>query len=73
MRGDHPLRSIRQFVEAALEALSPEFSKLYSARMGRPSTINGRYKAQVIAPRWIVRESAIAPLSAIMWRSRSES
>jgi transposase len=37
VRRDHPLRSIKQFVDAALEALSPEFGKLYSARMGRPS------------------------------------
>jgi transposase len=37
VRRDHPLRAIREFAEAALEALSPEFSALYSARMGRPS------------------------------------
>jgi transposase len=34
---DHPLRRIRPFVEAALEALSDDFSALCSARMGRPS------------------------------------
>jgi transposase len=33
---DHPLRPIRQIVDAALAALSPEFEKLY-ARFGRPS------------------------------------
>jgi transposase len=32
----HPLRVIRRIVNETLEALSPEFSKLYS-RMGRPS------------------------------------
>jgi transposase len=37
VRRDHPLRAIRRFTDAALEALSPEFSTLYSARMGRPS------------------------------------
>ena len=33
---DHPLRSIRELVDAALAALSPDFEKLYS-RDGRPS------------------------------------
>src|SRR6516225_552756 len=33
---DHPLRAIREIVNAALAALSPEFEKLY-ARLGRPS------------------------------------
>src|SRR5256884_3915834 len=33
---DHPLRAIRQIVNAALTALSPEFEKLY-AKSGRPS------------------------------------
>ncbi|MDQ0394776.1 transposase [Labrys monachus] len=33
---DHPLRAIRAIVDEALEALSPEFDKLYS-RHGRPS------------------------------------
>ena len=33
---DHPLRPIRQIVDEALGALSPEFEKLY-ARFGRPS------------------------------------
>ena len=37
VRRDHPLRRIKQFVDAALEALSEDFSALYSARMGRPS------------------------------------
>lgn len=36
VRGDHPLRVIRRLVEAALEALSEDFSELYSG-MGRPS------------------------------------
>ncbi|OXE37158.1 MAG: IS5/IS1182 family transposase, partial [Phenylobacterium zucineum] len=36
VRGDHPLRRIKTFTDAALEALSCDFSKLYSARMGRP-------------------------------------
>jgi transposase len=34
--GDHPLRAIREIVNAALAALSPEFEKLY-AQSGRPS------------------------------------
>jgi transposase len=33
---DHPLRAIREIVNAALALLSPEFEKLY-ARLGRPS------------------------------------
>ena len=37
VRCDHPLRRIKLFVDAALEALSADFSVLYSARMGRPS------------------------------------
>lgn len=37
VRRDHPLRSIRQIADAALEALTEEFSKLYAVRMGRPS------------------------------------
>jgi transposase len=36
VRRDHPLRAIRQFVGAALESLTGEFSQLYSG-MGRPS------------------------------------
>jgi transposase len=37
VRRDHPLRRIKQFADAALEALSGDFSALYAARMGRPS------------------------------------
>ena len=33
---DHPLRPIREIVDRALEALSPQFAKLYSLT-GRPS------------------------------------
>jgi transposase len=36
VRRDHPLRTIRQFADAALEALTQDFSRLYSG-MGRPS------------------------------------
>ena len=36
VRRDHPLRSIRQLVDAALDTLSGDFSALYSG-MGRPS------------------------------------
>ena len=36
VRADHPLRRIKVFADAALAALSEEFSRLYSA-MGRPS------------------------------------
>ena len=36
VRRDHPLRSIRRFGDAALEALTADFSELYS-RIGRPS------------------------------------
>jgi hypothetical protein len=37
---DHPLRPIRQIVDKALAALSPEFEKLY-AKLGRPSISAG--------------------------------
>jgi hypothetical protein len=33
---DHPLRAIRDLVDAALKELSPVFQRLYS-RIGRPS------------------------------------
>ncbi|PSH02871.1 MAG: hypothetical protein CXZ00_15235 [Acidobacteria bacterium] len=36
VRQDHPLRAIRQLVDAVLRGLSPEFSRMYS-REGRPS------------------------------------
>jgi transposase len=36
VRSDHPLRRIRAFADTALEALSEDFSRLYSG-MGRPS------------------------------------
>jgi transposase len=36
VRSDHPLRAIRRFADAALEALTADFSRLYSG-MGRPS------------------------------------
>ena len=36
VRPDHPLRTIRQLADAALETLSVDFSQLYSG-MGRPS------------------------------------
>jgi transposase len=36
VRRDHPLRAIRQLVDAALEALTADFTGLYSG-MGRPS------------------------------------
>ena len=36
IRRDHPLRSIRRLVDIALEALTEDFSRLYSG-MGRPS------------------------------------
>jgi transposase len=35
VRGDHPLRSIREIVNAALAAMSSDFEALYS-RLGRP-------------------------------------
>ncbi len=37
VRRDHPLRSIRQFADAALEVLSEDFAVLYPPRLGRPS------------------------------------
>src|SRR5450432_940483 len=36
VRRDHPLRTIRQLADAALETLTADFSRLYSG-MGRPS------------------------------------
>ena len=37
VRGDHPLRSIREIANAALAALSADFAALYPPRLGRPS------------------------------------
>ena len=37
VRGDHPLRPIREIVNAALSRLSAEFDTLYAAGAGRPS------------------------------------
>jgi transposase len=37
VRSDHPLRPIREIVNAALERLSPEFDALYATGVGRPS------------------------------------
>jgi transposase len=37
VRRDHPLRTIRQIADQALATLSPDFSALYAARLGRPS------------------------------------
>ncbi len=37
VRADHPLRPIRQIVNAALDRLSPEFEALYVTGVGRPS------------------------------------
>jgi transposase len=48
---DHPLRVIREIVNAALAALSPEFEKLY-ARLGRPPACAG---AGLIAPEKLLR------------------
>ena len=53
----HPLRKIREFVNAALAALDAAFAKLYSAD-GRPS----------IAPEWLLR----AALIQILFSIRSE-
>ena len=54
---DHPLRAIREMVDPALEALSPEFEKLY-AGVGRPS----------IAPEKLLR----ALLLQVLYTVRSE-
>ena len=37
VRPDHPLRAIREIVDAALEALNEDFAALYPPRLGRPS------------------------------------
>ena len=37
VRGDHPLRPIREIVNGALSDLSVEFEALYAAGVGRPS------------------------------------
>ena len=55
--GTHPLRPIRQYVDAALTALSPQLEKLY-ARTGRPS----------IAPEKLLR----ALLLQMLYSLRSE-
>ncbi|WP_372085043.1 IS5 family transposase [Tistrella mobilis] len=37
VRGDHPLRVIREITDAALSSLDEDFAVLYPARLGRPS------------------------------------
>ena len=37
VRGDHPLRPIREIVNGALSNLSVEFEAIYAAGVGRPS------------------------------------
>ena len=37
VRGDHPLRTIRELANAALADLTGDFAALYPARLGRPS------------------------------------
>src|ERR671913_999777 len=37
VRGDHPLRPIREIVNGALSALSADFEAIYAAGIGRPS------------------------------------
>ena len=54
---DHPLRPIRRMVDAALQAMSPQFARLYS-RHGRPS----------IAPEKLLR----ALLLQVLYTVRSE-
>jgi len=54
VRRDHPLRSIRRFADAALEALSGDFSALYSG-VGRPS----------IAPEMLLRAMLVQAFYSI--------
>jgi transposase len=51
VRRDHPLRSIRRITDAALEALTADFTRLYS-RIGRPS----------IAPEMLLRAMLRIPM-----------
>ena len=55
--GDHPLRAIREIVDAVLGGLSPEFARMYAAN-GRPS----------IAPEKLLR----ALLLQVLYTIRSE-
>src|SRR5882724_498608 len=48
VRADHPLRVIRQIVNAALQSLSGEFAKLYSP-IGRESIPPGAANARLAA------------------------
>lgn len=58
VRRDHPLRALRRFTDAALEALSPEFSALYSARI-----VNRRQRFDPFAPAFAVaRRRSAEPL-----------
>ena len=54
VRRDHPLRSIRRITDTALEALSGDFTRLYS-RIGRPS----------IAPEMLLRAMLLQALYSI--------
>src|ERR1700732_4888151 len=63
---DHPLRTSRQLVDAALAELSRAFAKLY-ARDGRPSIPPGRlpngYIYRVVVA-WLDARTSAAPLSS---------
>ena len=54
VRRDHPLRSIRRITDVALEALTADFTRLYS-RIGRPS----------IAPEMLLRAMLLQALYSI--------
>jgi transposase len=58
IRGDHPLRRIREIANAALAALDEDFEVLYARRLGRPS----------IAPERLLR----AMLLQVFYGLRSE-
>jgi len=59
---DHPLRSIREMANAALQSLSPDFARLYSKR-GRPSIPPERSSALFLVElgAWMIVASTIVP------------
>lgn len=62
MRKDHPLRVIRAIVDGILQALSPEFDRMY-AREGRPSIAPEKLlRAQLLQMLYSIRSERLPPL-----------
>ena len=67
---DHPLRAIRELVDAVLGELSPEFARLYAAN-GRPSIAPEKLlRALLLQVLYTVRSERIHPAAGVKRRDR---